>query len=164
MEWSEVARLARGGNRVIHLGRIAGIMVEKGSELAENDPNRKFKYRVVFLGNNVIDQNWEAAMFQDLGSAPASMEASKAADAYGSFPGNDVQQADAEQAYIQAELEGAETWVCLPDECIALPKHWHLFFDKNGHKIHHRPCVRLVKLFMVTQMRERAGTDIATKR
>lgn len=91
MEWSEVARLAPAGNRVIHLGRIAGIMVEKGSELAENDPNHKFKYQVVFLGNNVIDQNWEAAMFQDLGSVPASMEASKVADAYGSFPGNDVQ-------------------------------------------------------------------------
>lgn len=104
MEWSEVARLARAGNRVIHLVRIAGIMVEKGAEVAENNPNRKFKYLVV-LGNDVIDQNWEAAMFPDLGSAPASMEASKAVDGYGSFPGNDVQQADAEQAYIQAELE-----------------------------------------------------------
>ena len=109
MEWSEVARLARADDRVIHFGRIAGIMAEKGSELAENVPNRKFKYRVVFLGNNVIDQSWEAAMFQDLGSAPAWTEAPKAADAYGSFPGNDVRQADAEQAYIQAELEGAET-------------------------------------------------------
>ena len=81
-------------------------MVEKGSELAEGDPNRKFKYRVVFQGNNVVTQNWEAALFQDLGSSPASMETSKAADAYGSMLGHDLQQADAEQAYVQAFLEG----------------------------------------------------------
>ena len=42
MAWSEIARLARAGNRVIHLGGIAGIMVETGSELAESNPNRKF--------------------------------------------------------------------------------------------------------------------------
>ncbi len=64
----------------------------------------------------MIDENWEAALFQDLGSAPASMEASKAADAYGSLPGHDVEQADAEQAYIQSDYPGVPTWVALPPE------------------------------------------------
>ena len=58
---------------------LFGIMVEKGSELAKGDARRKYKYRVVFQGNRVINQNWEAALFQDLGSSPATMEASKIA-------------------------------------------------------------------------------------
>ena len=75
------------------MGRLFGIMVLKGSELPESDPRRKYKHRVVFQGNNVVNQNWEAALFQDLGSSPASMEAGKAADAYGSLPGHDLEQA-----------------------------------------------------------------------
>ena len=55
-------------------------------------------------------------MFQDLGSSPASMEARKAAEIFGSFPGHDVQQADAEQAYVQAPMRSAaKTWVLLPE-------------------------------------------------
>ena len=55
------------------------------------------------------DQNWDAAMFQELGSAPASMQASKAVDAYGLFAGHTAAQADAVQAYIQAKLTGPAT-------------------------------------------------------
>ena len=47
-EWRDVARQARIEQRTIHMGRIFGIMVEKNHELKEDDPNRKFKYRVVF--------------------------------------------------------------------------------------------------------------------
>eukprot|EP00972_Heterocapsa_arctica_P101389 14942994-Heterocapsa_arctica.AAC.1 len=54
--------------------------VEKNSELPAGHPKRKFKGRVVFQGNRVTNQNWEAAIFQDLGSCPATMEASRAAD------------------------------------------------------------------------------------
>ena len=61
-------------------------------------------------------------MFQDLGSSPATMEAAKAADAYGLCPGYDVEQADAEQAYVQADLKGPTTWVSLPPE--ARPPQW----------------------------------------
>eukprot|EP00972_Heterocapsa_arctica_P086558 12759454-Heterocapsa_arctica.AAC.1 len=42
--------------------------VEKNSELPEGHPKRKFTGRVVFQGNRVTNQNWEAAIFQDLGS------------------------------------------------------------------------------------------------
>ena len=74
------------------------------------------KYRVVFQGNKVKTLNWEAALFQDLGSSPASMEAGKYVDCYGSVPGHDTEQAAAEQAYVQAEMKGTPTWVCLPPE------------------------------------------------
>ena len=104
------------------MGRLFGICVEKGSELPETDPRRKYKYRVVFQGNRVVNQSWEAAIFQDLGSSPASMESGKAVDAYGCFQGHSCQQADAEQAYVQAELRGNKTWIALPPE--AWPGSW----------------------------------------
>ncbi len=64
--WAEVAREARREDRTIHLGRIFGIMVEKNHECDKEDVNRKFKYRVVFQGTNVCDQDFESAIFQDL--------------------------------------------------------------------------------------------------
>jgi len=73
----------------------------------------------------VCTANYEAAMFQDLGSAPASMEASKNVDCYGCFPGHFIEQADAEQAYIQAELTGTETWIAIPEE--AWPESWWIY-------------------------------------
>ena len=73
-------------------------------------------------------------MLQDLGSCPATMEASKAADCYGSAPGHDIQIADAVQAYIQAELKGNATWIVLPPE--ERPKSWSKY---------RKPVVRLRK-------------------
>mgnify|MGYP003323707049 CR=1 FL=1 len=55
-------------------------------------------------------------MFDDMGSAPATLEASRDADLFGSAPGNDCQMADAIQAYIQANLTGTPCWVCLPPD------------------------------------------------
>ena len=78
-----------------------GICVEKNSEFPPGHPKRKVKGRVVFQGNRVTNQNWEAAIFQDLGSCPATMEASKADDFYGLIPGHAVEIADAEQPYIR---------------------------------------------------------------
>ena len=120
-------------------------MVEKGFELPVGDPRRKYKYRVVFQGNNVVDQHWETAIFQDLGSSPASMEAGKMADAYGSFPGHDMQQADAEQAYIQAWLEGEETWVELPEVAWRGTTYEHKFLNSDGKPAYKRPSARLRK-------------------
>ena len=110
-EWSRGARDTRLQGRTVHMGRIFGFMVEKNYESVQH---RKFKYRVVFQGNQVIDQNWETALFQDLGSSPASMEASKIADLHGCLPGHEIEQADAEQAYLQADLSGKETWILMP--------------------------------------------------
>ena len=90
--------------------------MEKNYELPPEHPSRKFKGRVVFQGNRVVNQNWEAAVFQDLGSAPATMDASRAADCFGASPGYCTEIADAEQAYIQAELRGTPCWICLPED------------------------------------------------
>ena len=147
--WSSIASEARCTGKVVHLGRVFGIMVEKGAELEKGDKRRKFKYRVVFQGNNVVDQNWETAIFQDLGSSPASMEASKMADAYSCLPGNALEQADADQAYVQALLEGEDTWVQLPEECLNIhrddPKLRPLFWNADGTLKYDRPCVQLIR-------------------
>ena len=50
------------------------------------------------------------------------MEAARAADCYGLFPGHAVEQSDAEQAYTQAWLTGTETWVRLPRD--QWPQKW----------------------------------------
>jgi hypothetical protein len=54
-------------------------------------------------------------MFQELGSAPATMVAAKACDFY-LREGRIIENADATQAYTQSFLGGAETWVSLPRE------------------------------------------------
>ena len=100
----EVSRKAQRKHRV------------KTPELKEDDKNRKFKGRVVFQGNRVLDTSWEAAMFQELSSCPATMQAAKAADCYGLVPGDHVMQADAEMAYTQSLLGEVKTWVRIAKE------------------------------------------------
>ena len=124
-EWFDVAREAQKGNYEFNSGYLFGICGEKQSELLPLHPKRKFKGRVVFQGNRVTNQNWEAAIYQDLGSCPATLEASKAADFYGLAPGFAIEIADAVQAYIQAELSGTPCWICLRPE--ARPASWGHF-------------------------------------
>ena len=109
------SRAKRAGTKV-HIGRIFDILVEKNSELAENDPNRKFKGRVVFEGCYVKDEENNWAIFSEIASCPVSMEASRSADAYGLIPGNSIQLADGESAYTQAKLGGDLTYIRLPKE------------------------------------------------
>ena len=66
-------------------------------------------------------------------SAPALLDAARACDFYGLTPGNSIEQADAVQAYVQADMKG-RTYVCLPPE--AWPESW---------KGMTRPVVRLKK-------------------
>jgi hypothetical protein len=47
---------------------------------------------------------------------PSDMEAACSADAYGLVLGHDAEQADARQAYTQAELHGTPAWVRLPPD------------------------------------------------
>ena len=63
-----------------------------------------------------MNQNYDVALFQDLGSSPATLEASRACDAFGCAPGHSTQIADAPAAYVQADLEGNPCWVNLPEE------------------------------------------------
>ncbi len=52
-EKRDVAKAAREVGYDVPFGRLHGITVEKGAELAKGDKNRYFKGRVVFLGNQV---------------------------------------------------------------------------------------------------------------
>ena len=76
----------------------------------------------MFQGNNVWDEKNEVAMFQELSSGPASMQAGRAVDLHGLLPGHTIQQADARQAYTQSLLGGVKTYVRLPRE--AWPQKW----------------------------------------
>ena len=90
---------------MIHFGYVFCFCVEKNAELQPE--HRKHEGRAVFQGNKVVDQNWDVAMFQDLGSSPANMDASRAAaDCYGRFPGRDIEIADAEQPPAQRKHKG----------------------------------------------------------
>ena len=114
-EAGKLMSAARDGRRKkIHIGLVFGICVEKVIQLPECDPNRKFKGRYVFQGNNVKDEFNQCAVFQELSSSPASMESAKCVDAYSCFPGHIGQQSDAEQAYIQAQVAVSYTHLTLP--------------------------------------------------
>ena len=53
------------------------------------------------------------------------METAKAADIYGSLPGHTIEQCDASQAYIQADLaNGIPTYIRIPREFWPRGKGW----------------------------------------
>ena len=122
-EWSHVAARHRKDGTKAHIGRVFEICVEKGSELPPGHPDRKFKGRSVYQGNQVRDAYGLQAVFEDLGSSPAAMESGKLLDGYGLLEGHDCQIADAIQAYVQTTLKcKAEAWVRLPKN--RQPKGW----------------------------------------
>jgi hypothetical protein len=77
-EWQTVADGARKKGEKAHVGRIFGIVVEKHPELPTNHPDRKFKGRLVFQGNEVKDKNSRYAIFSEL---------SRTSTPTGCFPG-----------------------------------------------------------------------------
>ena len=79
----------------------------------------------------MIDQNFGAAMIQDLGSSPAAMGAAKIADLFGCPPGHSLEIDDAVQAYVQAEMKGTSTWVCMPPEY--RPARWVKTYPQYLH-------------------------------
>ena len=56
-EWDDIRRQAKKNGETVHMGYLFGICVEKNSDLSEQ--YRKYKGRVVFQGNRVINQNYE---------------------------------------------------------------------------------------------------------
>ena len=115
-EAADVRKRAEKNDTTVHFTRICELLYEKGSELPEGDPERKAKGRAVILGNNVTDQVFDWAEFQELGSAPPTMEAARCSDALSLLPGYEKTQADAISAYTQAFLKGPLTMVHLPKE------------------------------------------------
>ena len=73
-KWKDVKARADKAGETIHLGSLCELVYEKHSELAPD--KRKLKGRVVFLGNQVKDQHGACAVFEEMASAPAGMEAS----------------------------------------------------------------------------------------
>ena len=125
-ECRSIVEEARRKGEKVHIGRIFEICTLKGSELPEGDPNRKHKGRTCFQGNNVFDESSDYAIFAEMSSSPASMEAAKILDAYGSQPRHSKEQADARQAYTQAIFTGVPTWLRLPRN--RWPKDWQRLY------------------------------------
>ena len=95
------------------MGRIFELCHDKEAEHHTNHLGQAFQGWVVFMGNQVGGEENNVATFNELSSAPATMEAAKAADIYSLLPGH-TGQTDGDMAYPQARLEGTEAWVLLP--------------------------------------------------
>lgn len=62
------------------------------------------------------DQAWSVALFNEMATTPATLEASRLSDFYACLPDHTVESRDVEQAYLQARLEGPKTFIQLPKE------------------------------------------------
>ena len=82
-EWREVVERARRNGVTVHVGRVFAVVVVKNAELDPSYPLRKIKARLVFQGNEVRDQFGQIALYEQMSSSPATMQAAKCADAYG---------------------------------------------------------------------------------
>ena len=115
-EWSDVSREARNTGTEIHLAFLFGFMLEKGAEFEPGDPRRKFKYRIVLRGDDVKNQSFEVALFQEMATTPTTLQASRYCDLHSLFLGNSVDGRDVVQAYLLAPMEGPPTFIVLPKE------------------------------------------------
>ncbi len=104
------------GKPQVQFGRTVGICVEKNSQLPKGDLKRKYKCRVVFHGSEVKNQYNGQAIFYDVGGAPTTLDSAGMCDCYGSAPGDSVQRADAERAYVQASTPQGMCWIEIPRE------------------------------------------------
>ena len=102
---------------------VHGIIGEKGYELPQGDPRKKFKGRAVLLGDRVFNQDYETATFADLGSAPTTLEGGRMVDAYGCAQGNESQASDAIQAFCQAPML-SKVWFTLQREAVFDPDNY----------------------------------------
>ena len=78
-EWPYVAYTAQREGESVHMGRLFGLCVQKGSELPGTDVRKKFTGSCSG-GHAVIDQSWESAIFQNLISSPSALSAEKCID------------------------------------------------------------------------------------
>ena len=128
-ERADVIAEAKAAGREVQFGRVHCICVEKNSELPLGDPKRRYKGRAVFLGNQVVNQDYQQAMFAELGNAPASMEAARLNDWYACLPGHSGGTTDGVQAYCQARLLGVECWIALPWTAVIDTETWRVYGD-----------------------------------
>ncbi len=110
---------ANKANIVVFFAMIAELCFQKGSELEDGHPGKVYKGRHVLLGDQVVCNEFDTAQFQELGSSPPSMMASRVIDAWSLFKGYIMTQSDAFSAYTQWFIgggrdKGVPTWVSLP--------------------------------------------------
>jgi len=133
-EKEEVRAEAKRTGVSVHFGQLMTIASIKFFELAQH--LHKMKGRIVYRGDCAKDEHSAAAVYQELGANPTSVQGLNACLAYGSLPGHSSSAADAVKAYVQALLSSKyKTWIELPPEL--RPKHWRDKFVK--------PVVLLVK-------------------
>ena len=133
-EKEDVRKEAKASGVSVHFGQLMTIASIKFYELA--DHLHKMKGRIVYRGDCAKDEHGAAAVYQELGANPTSVQGLNACLAYGSLPGNRATAADAVKAYVQALLSSKyKTWIELPPEL--RPKYWKQQFVK--------PVVLLIK-------------------
>ena len=71
---------------------------------------------MVLRGNDIKDQSFEVALFQEMATTPTSLEASRFCDLLGLLEGNITEGRDVEQAYLLADIRGPATYIVLPKE------------------------------------------------
>ena len=134
-EQDEVRSEAKSSGTSVHFGQLMTIASIKFHELAKH--LQKVKGRIVYLGDAAKGELGYAAVYQELGANPTSVQGLNATLAYGSIPGHALSAADAVKAYVQASLKSRvhKTWIQLPPEL--RPSWWREKFAK--------PVVLLVK-------------------
>ena len=133
-EQADVRSEAKRTGVSVHFGQLMTIASIKFFELAQH--LQKMKGRIVYRGDCAKDEHGAAAVYQELGANPTSVQGLNACIAYGSMPGNCATAADAIKAYVQAYLKGKHrTWIELPPEL--RPSWWKTKFVK--------PVVLLIK-------------------
>ena len=133
-EHADVRSEAKKTGISVHFGQLMTIASIKFFELAKH--LQKMKGRIVYRGDCAKDEHGSAAVYQELGANPTSVQGLNACVAYGSLPGNCSTAADAIKAYVQAYLKGKhKTWIELPPEL--RPAWWKTKFVK--------PVVLLIK-------------------
>ena len=58
-EYYDVAREAKQKNEEVHMARAHGIIVEKHSQLSEEDPRRKYKGQEPDVGRGIVSRSGE---------------------------------------------------------------------------------------------------------
>ena len=106
-EWDDVRAEAKHKGKKVHVGKVFEICVETGLH--------KFKGGTVFQGNNVQDENSSAALFSELGSSLATMEAGNVLDAYGSQPGYAGQRPMANRLILRLPSKARKHGYDLPE-------------------------------------------------
>ena len=133
MDRSDRQALAKRNGEDIHLAQLMAICSIKHWEIPSK---RKHKARVVFRGDDVVDQYGGAARFGQMCSTPTNIQAVNIAIFYGMVFGHVIRVADATKAFLQALLLARiATYVELPPE---------MWLPEWGQK-YKRPTVLLLR-------------------